>query len=50
MAPLGENVTEFENSVKNYTGINSALALTSGTAAIHLALIESGVQKMTLFL
>lgn len=45
VAPLGENVTEFENSVKNYTGINSALALTSGTAAIHLALIESGVQK-----
>ncbi|WP_154838133.1 DegT/DnrJ/EryC1/StrS family aminotransferase [Staphylococcus sp. Marseille-Q1834] len=45
VAPLGENVTEFENSVKNYTGIKSALALTSGTAAIHLALIESGVRK-----
>lgn len=45
IAPLGENVTEFENSIKNYVGINAAVAVGSGTSAIHLALIESGVQK-----
>lgn len=45
IAPLGENVTEFENSVKNYVGVNEAVALSSGTAAIHLALIESGVTE-----
>ncbi|WP_338127279.1 DegT/DnrJ/EryC1/StrS family aminotransferase [Staphylococcus petrasii] len=45
VAPLGENVTEFENSMKNYTGVKAALALTSGTSAIHLALIESGVKR-----
>lgn len=45
IAPLGENVTEFENSIKNYVGVNAAVAVGSGTSAIHLALIESGVQK-----
>ncbi len=45
IAPLGENVTEFENSVKDYVGATSALAVGSGTFAIHLALIEAGVQK-----
>lgn len=45
IAPLGENVTEFENSIKSYVGVNAAVAVGSGTSAIHLALIESGVQK-----
>lgn len=43
IAPLGENVNKFEEAVKNYTGAKNALALSSGTAALHLALIESGV-------
>ncbi|MHD0397947.1 DegT/DnrJ/EryC1/StrS family aminotransferase [Staphylococcus simulans] len=45
IAPLGENVTEFENAVKNYVGVDYALATASGTSAIHLALIEAGVSK-----
>nr|WP_277751017.1 aminotransferase class I/II-fold pyridoxal phosphate-dependent enzyme [Staphylococcus saprophyticus]MDW4386069.1 aminotransferase class I/II-fold pyridoxal phosphate-dependent enzyme [Staphylococcus saprophyticus] len=45
IAPLGENVTEFENSIKSYINIDEALAVSSGTAAIHLALIESGVTE-----
>ena len=45
IAPLGENVTEFENSMKDYVGVDAAVAVGSGTSAIHLALIESGVQK-----
>lgn len=43
IAPLGENVTEFENSIANYTGANYVTALSSGTAAIHLALVLLGV-------
>ena len=38
IAPLGEYVDKFEESIKNYTGAKNALALSSGTAAIHLAL------------
>ena len=45
IAPLGENVNNFESSVKQYTGSKAALALSSGTAAIHLALIEAEVKE-----
>ena len=45
IAPLGENVTEFERAVCDYTGIDYAVALSSGTAALHLALIVAGVCK-----
>lgn len=38
IAPLGEYVNKFEESVKKYTGAKYALALSSGTAAMHLAL------------
>ncbi|QKF64185.1 UDP-N-acetylbacillosamine transaminase [Campylobacter corcagiensis] len=44
IAPLGEYVDKFENSVKNFCKVNSALALNSGTAAIHLALKSLGVK------
>ena len=42
IAPLGENVTEFENSVKAYTGVKNAVALSAGTAALHLSMILAG--------
>lgn len=45
IAPLGEYVNKFEDSVKNYTGAKNALAVTSGTAAIHLALRVLGIGK-----
>ncbi|WP_033916126.1 UDP-N-acetylbacillosamine transaminase [Campylobacter sputorum] len=38
IAPLGEYVNKFEDSVKNYTKAKQALALNAGTAALHLAL------------
>lgn len=38
IAPLGNNVTEFENKVCSFIGSKSAAALNSGTAAIHMAL------------
>ncbi len=45
IAPLGENVTEFENDMASYTGSNYAVALASGTSAIHLGLKLLGVGK-----
>ena len=45
VAPLGANVTNFEKELAEYVGISHAAALTSGTAAIHLALKAAGVSK-----
>ncbi|MEW9052630.1 MAG: aminotransferase class I/II-fold pyridoxal phosphate-dependent enzyme [Neobacillus sp.] len=38
VAPLGPNVDAFEKDIASYVGVNAALAVSSGTAAIHLAL------------
>ncbi|WP_025845517.1 DegT/DnrJ/EryC1/StrS family aminotransferase [Paenibacillus ehimensis] len=38
IAPLGPNVDVFEKEIAGYVGAGGALALSSGTAAIHLAL------------
>lgn len=38
IAPLGANVDGFEKELAEYVGIKSAAAVSSGTAAIHLAL------------
>jgi UDP-N-acetylbacillosamine transaminase len=43
IAPLGEYVDKFEQSIKDYTGAKNALAVTSGTAALHLALRVLGI-------
>ena len=37
IAPLGENVNKFEEELADYVGIKHAAALSSGTAAIHMA-------------
>lgn len=44
VAPLGPHVDGFEADLQQYTGAAHAAALSSGTAAIHLALILLGVQ------
>jgi len=44
IAPLGPNVNGFENDLQQYTGVKHAAALSSGTSAIHLALIMLDVQ------
>jgi len=44
IAPLGPNVNEFENDLSRYTGAEHAAALSTGTGAIHLALIMLGVK------
>lgn len=45
IAPLGKNVNEFEKELADKVGSNAAAALSSGTAAIHLALKAAGVGK-----
>jgi dTDP-4-amino-4,6-dideoxygalactose transaminase len=45
IAPLGPNVDEFEREIAGYVGVAQAAALSSGTAALHLALRILGVDK-----
>ena len=45
IAPLGPMVDAFEKAFCEYTGIGHAVALSSGTAAMHLALRYLGVER-----
>ncbi|MDU0203798.1 DegT/DnrJ/EryC1/StrS family aminotransferase [Paenibacillus sp. MAH-36] len=44
IAPLGPHVDAFEKELASYVGVNDAAAVSSGTAAIHLALRLLDVQ------
>ena len=44
VAPLGPNVDAFEESIEHYYGSRHAAALSSGTAAVHLALVMLGIK------
>ena len=44
IAPLGENVNEFEKTMGAYMGKGYPVALSAGTAALHLAMILAGVR------
>lgn len=43
IAPLGKNVTEFEKELAVMVGVKTAAALSTGTAAIHMALKAAGI-------
>ena len=43
IAPLGPHVDAFEAEVAAVAGVENAVALTSGTAALHLALVVLGI-------
>ena len=46
IAPLGNNINEFENTLKEELGgEHEIVCLTSGTAALHLSLILAGVTE-----
>ncbi|OQP03967.1 pyridoxal phosphate-dependent aminotransferase [Geobacillus sp. 46C-IIa] len=45
IAPLGPNVDAFEKELAAYVGAKGAAAVSSGTAAIHLALRLLGVER-----
>ena len=44
IAPLGENVNKFEKAMGEFTGKGYPVALSAGTAALHLAMILAGVK------
>ena len=44
IAPVGSFIERFEKNICNYTNAKGAVALSSGTAAIHLALRIAGVK------
>jgi len=44
VAPTGPEVTAFEQEVAQVTGTHHAVALSSGTAALHLAMVALGVR------
>lgn len=43
ITPLGPYVDRFEQLLEEYTGVDNIVALSSGTAALHLALADLGV-------
>ena len=45
IAPLGPNISTFEKELEGITNTSSAAAMSSGTSAIHLALILLGVKS-----
>ena len=45
VAPLGPNVDEFEKEAAKYLDIKAALALVSGTAALHLIVKLAGISR-----
>ncbi|WP_332648457.1 DegT/DnrJ/EryC1/StrS family aminotransferase [Lysinibacillus sp. 54212] len=45
IAPVGENIEQFEKELSLKVGCSSAVALSSGTAAIHMALKAAGIGK-----
>ena len=44
IAPLGENVDKFEKAMGEFMGDGYPVALSAGTAALHLAMILAGVK------
>lgn len=44
VVPLGPNVDEFEQLLGNYLGNQNIVALSAGTAALHLGLVMLGVE------
>jgi dTDP-4-amino-4,6-dideoxygalactose transaminase len=45
IAPTGPDIDAFEREMAERTGVSHAVALSSGTAALHLALLLAGVER-----
>lgn len=45
ISPVGPHISAFEQELARYAGIGHCAALSSGTAAIHLALIILGIRR-----
>jgi len=42
---LGENVYKFEEEFARYIGVDHAIAVSSGTAALHISLLATGIKN-----
>src|SRR5688572_5505589 len=45
VAPVGPDLDAFESQMAEIVGVRHAVALSSGTAALHLALVAAGVRR-----
>jgi dTDP-4-amino-4,6-dideoxygalactose transaminase len=45
IAPTGPNIDAFEGQIADFIGVQHVTALTSGTSALHLALVTLGVKQ-----
>jgi len=45
VAPLGENVNEFEKEMASFVGVKAAAAMTAGTHALHLSVKLAGIKE-----
>ena len=45
VSSVGQYVNRFEQALQDYTGVNHAIAVVNGTAALHICLELSGVQE-----
>ncbi len=45
ISAVGPYVSKFEEAMANYIGVEDAVAVASGTAALHLAYMEAGVEE-----
>ena len=44
ISTYGETTVKFENLIKKYTGAKYVLAVNSGTSALHLCILSSGIK------
>lgn len=44
VSSVGQWVTQFEDALRDYTGARYAIAMSSGTSALHVALVAAGVK------
>ena len=47
ISSVGKEISEFENKISSYLGIDHAVAMNSGTSALHMALLSVGVKPNT---
>ena len=47
VSTAGSYINRFENELAQYIGVESAVACQSGTAGLHLALMQAGVKRGT---
>lgn len=44
VSSIGQKISQFESQLAQYTGAKHAIAMSSGTAALHMALLAAGVK------